>query len=555
MISFLQKVLQKHHKWLFSILLIIVTISFVFTVGSSPGIGRNTHGKLKKFFGCDLSSQKDIVQLQKEIELSAQLQQIFIRMERLESYALLSRLTVLKLANDFSIPLPNETVLKRFVERYPLFAGEDRQFNAHKYNELLEQFAKDPEQLGIFERTIANDFKIAIIEKLLMGQGYCLDTHAKSAILKESTKYSFLTAKFDASLLPEDIQYAEEELNQYFQDHGDKYKIGEQIVLNYVEFPQKSFAEQVPEPSQADLNQVYNLYQKQFRNLEEGSEELKIALKEKYKHYKTDRLAMEAADQFIYELYEKNIAHNSDELEQFIGDKKLQVRSLDAIILGKFTENEHFSQESLALASKLNSDRYYSDPIVGKNGNVCILLCKDTIPSLCPPLDSVREEVVSDFLTWKREEQFANQIKEIQTKLTKLSGITSETFSQIVTDNKGTVTGFDAEKLDNRNISKEEKETLLTLHSGCVSPPTFMGAMEAEIIFLEKREIPEAIDPVIFEQKLAALENQSKKNFHDHIIEMILDEMNIKDNREIAMQHYQSMFNLIYMQQHQNDGF
>ncbi|MDR2628697.1 MAG: hypothetical protein LBC30_01745 [Puniceicoccales bacterium] len=86
MISLLERILQKHIKWLFSILVIIVTISFVFTVGSSPGIGRNAHEQKKKVFGCDLTSQREIAQWMQEIELGLQLQNIFIGLFQLKEY-------------------------------------------------------------------------------------------------------------------------------------------------------------------------------------------------------------------------------------------------------------------------------------------------------------------------------------------------------------------------------------------------------------------------------------------------------------------------------------
>ena len=39
MISWSQTILQKHNKWLFSILLVVIIIAFVFTIGNTPGIG------------------------------------------------------------------------------------------------------------------------------------------------------------------------------------------------------------------------------------------------------------------------------------------------------------------------------------------------------------------------------------------------------------------------------------------------------------------------------------------------------------------------------------
>ncbi|MDR1590751.1 MAG: SurA N-terminal domain-containing protein [Puniceicoccales bacterium] len=552
MISLLQKVLQKHHKWLFSILLAVVTISFVFTVGSSPGIGRNMQRQEKKIFGYELSSPKSVSQLMKEVELNAQLQQIFIGTEALQNYALFSRLAILKLANDFGIPKSNKKSLNRFIENYPIFQDDNKKFDANKYNDFLERMKKDSTQLGVFERTIANDSKIATMEKLLLGQGYALDSQAKSEIVRGKTEYSFLTAKFDASLLTNEPQYAEDELQQYFDMHQDAYQIGEQIVLNYIEFPLESFAEKIPEPSLSDLQQIYRAHKNQFQNLLEGSKELETALIETYQHNMIDRLAMEAATQFAYDLYEKNIIHGSEQFKQLIEERKLKVSPLDPVTLGQFSENEHFSDESLAQASKLNGDRYFSDPVWAKNGNPCLLLYQDLIPSIYPPLDIVREQVIRDFMVWKKEEIFSQQIDEIQKTLAEIDHLSPEVFAKIVTNKRGTFAKLDRKTL-NEGIAPQEQEVLLSLRVGTTSKAIFTKKMEAEIIFLTKREIPSNIDSANLEQMVTILEKKNKEGFNDYILEMILDEIGVTERREETMQHFQMMASLIYMQRHRNE--
>jgi peptidyl-prolyl cis-trans isomerase D len=565
MISFLQKVLQKHHKWLFSILLLIVTISFVFTVGSSPGIGRSGQKQEKIFFGHDLSSQKNIIQLLREVELSAQLQQIFIGTEPLQNYALFSRLAALKLANDFGIPKPDKNSLNRFIETYPIFRGDNQQFDTHKYNDFLEQVSKDSSQLGMFERTIANDFKIAMVERLLFSQGYALDSQAQSAIIREMTKYFFGTAKFNALSMANDfLEYepqkyfevhSENEFREYFEAHQNAYRIGEQIVLDYIEFSSEFFAKKVPEPSHWDLRQIYKAHKNQFQNLTEGSKEWEAALTEFYEHNMADRLAMEAATQFIYDLYDKNIARDSESFKQLVAEGTLKISHLDPLILGQFSENEYFSDESLAQASKLNEDRYFSDPVRAKNGNTCVLLYQDCIPPIDPPLDSVRERVVQDFLAAKKEEKFAQRVGEIQKILAEAQPLSLEVFAKIVAEHGGTTTQVVGKNL-REGITPQEQEILLSLRAGTISNAIFTEKMEAEIVFLEKKETPSDIDSTTIAQTVAALEGKNKESFSDYMIEMILDEMHITNGREDLLQHYKMMASLIHMQRHRHEfGF
>ncbi|MDR2807148.1 MAG: hypothetical protein LBB11_03255 [Puniceicoccales bacterium] len=553
MISSLQKILQKHHKWLFSILLIIITISFVFTVGSSPGIGRNSRRQSQKFFGHDLSSQKEIVPILQELELSAQLRQIFIGIPQLKDYALLARLTALKLADDLHIPEPHKSLMNRFIENYPAFKGKDRQFDVNKYNNFLEQLQGNTQQWAIFEQMVANDFRIDTVEKLLSAQGYCLAQNAKLAITRALTKYSFIVAKFGAPLLSEEVKVTEEELQKYFKDHEEAYKIKEQILLDYVIFSPELFAEKIPEASPSALQHFYNKHSRQFKHLKKDSEAFNDELAKAYRDHKITQHAMKAADRWVYQLYEKNIACDSEEFKRLLEDHQLKIQHLDAVTLGQFSENQYFYAESLAQTTKLNDQRYYSDPVISKNGEVCILLYRGIIPSLYPPLDSVRAQVTEDFLIWKKEEIFLDQMDKIKKTLDEVQDMNRESFMKIVTDYHGTTAVFHEEDLNNAKITSEEREALSELHPNhpkSISSIIPMKKMEAEIIFLEKKTIPsdEEIDPIAVEKKVSDLEKEDKRNFSDYIIYKILDEMKIKGDQQASLQQYQMLASIMNMQ-------
>jgi peptidyl-prolyl cis-trans isomerase D len=46
MISWIQRTFQHHFRTIFAILLALTIISFIFTIGASPGIGRGTAASL-----------------------------------------------------------------------------------------------------------------------------------------------------------------------------------------------------------------------------------------------------------------------------------------------------------------------------------------------------------------------------------------------------------------------------------------------------------------------------------------------------------------------------
>ena len=50
MISWIQTIIQRHHKWFFGGLLIVIIVAFVFTIGAVPGIGNPNRSEYTRDF-------------------------------------------------------------------------------------------------------------------------------------------------------------------------------------------------------------------------------------------------------------------------------------------------------------------------------------------------------------------------------------------------------------------------------------------------------------------------------------------------------------------------
>jgi peptidyl-prolyl cis-trans isomerase D len=60
MISWIQRSFQHHFRLIFALLLIGMVVPFIFTIGSTPGIGRADHTSVTRdFFGHNLASLED----------------------------------------------------------------------------------------------------------------------------------------------------------------------------------------------------------------------------------------------------------------------------------------------------------------------------------------------------------------------------------------------------------------------------------------------------------------------------------------------------------------
>ena len=74
MITRIQRYFQHHFKAIFAVLLAVTIVSFIFTIGASPGLGRGDRRVVERhFFGYNLSLPDDQARLFGDAQLSASL--------------------------------------------------------------------------------------------------------------------------------------------------------------------------------------------------------------------------------------------------------------------------------------------------------------------------------------------------------------------------------------------------------------------------------------------------------------------------------------------------
>src|SRR5690349_4250306 len=75
MISWIQRYFQQHFRIVFAILLAVMIVSFIFTIGAAPGIGRADRRALDRdFFGYNLNRADDQQRIGGDANISADLQ-------------------------------------------------------------------------------------------------------------------------------------------------------------------------------------------------------------------------------------------------------------------------------------------------------------------------------------------------------------------------------------------------------------------------------------------------------------------------------------------------
>ena len=118
MITWIQLVLQKHHKSVFSVLLVVIIIAFVFTIGQVPFLGdRNSAwDEHKDFYGFDLSNQAVVSQLQTCAFYEAILGGMQIQTQQQLTRMILRQAYLLSLAKDLNIRQVSESELRDYVQ-------------------------------------------------------------------------------------------------------------------------------------------------------------------------------------------------------------------------------------------------------------------------------------------------------------------------------------------------------------------------------------------------------------------------------------------------------
>ncbi|MDR0351275.1 MAG: peptidyl-prolyl cis-trans isomerase [Puniceicoccales bacterium] len=448
MISSLENLLQKHHKWLFSILLFIVIVSFVFTVGSSPGIGRRK-AKPRIFFGYDLNSQKDTKSLLEETRMSAVLNGRFdlLYFGGLQDEALMRAIKI-DMANKMNIPVPDKKALDDFVEKYRMFSDKDGKFSPSAYNSIVGSLVKQDDDAEILKHAMENDFRLQFIENAIGGCGFAFEQQAEEQIKIDEAKWSMSLASLKADEIPD--SFSDEELMAFFESNKIRYQFPEKLAASYVEFEKDVFRNFMPPATKDVLKNFYMDRKHQFEKFEADKDALKTAIIDEYEKFQLKKLAMKAADDFVYGLYDKGLIYGSESFNNFLKDNKISEKLLPNLDPHEPPSDLDLPKKVFKNLANLDQTKYFSDPYETGNGNAVVLFLKEKIPPSPMAFDEAKSLVRSDYS--KKEARIAFDKK------------CSETFKEIETLIKNGMT-FQAAALEKKlEIQDHKDKTLDELH-------------------------------------------------------------------------------------------
>jgi len=433
MISWIQKTFQQHFRIVFGVLLAVVIVSFIFTIGAAPGIGRGDRKILSRpFFGLNLSSQADQQRIFGDANLSALLKTGYSSFEGAELQEIaLQRQAALTFADRLNVPQPTQDEITNYVKGLRAFAGQNGLFDPKRYSDFRDSLKTNSKlKEGDVSRVLAEDIRVDKAKAILGGPGYALPSDVKTQLTLADSSWTIAIATLDSASFNPTITPTDAAITKYFEDNAFRYEIPPKVAVSYANFPATDYMGEVTLTEQ-DLRSFYDSNPARF-----PKPDAKIGLKPDAKPptpnvpalptnpdadfsivrpqveaalrlERAARLAAKAASDFTVALYEKRLKPKSSEFTSFLAGRKIALK--DAPAFSRESPPPEFAQstEIAEQAFSLNNDHYFSDAIATPNGSL-VLFWKESIPSRQPSLTEVREKVTADYIAKEKEKRFAD---------------------------------------------------------------------------------------------------------------------------------------------------
>jgi hypothetical protein len=439
MFYWIQTYLTKHFKWILAILVVVMIISFVFTIGNFSPLGGNSGPSYQEqpFLGYDLNSAAD----QEEIYGAGQISLSLIYPsyfgqpsgEQVQDYSL-SRVALLHIANQIGLPGPNKEEFKAHVQKLTGFMDFTTQaFDQTRFTAFVDSLKASGLTEAYVTNIIEDDFRMNKTRKILQGPGHILPFEAINAAQTTNTEWTLETAKINYVDFSIDITPSEEDLSTYFENNNFRYLVDAKTKASYLLFdPSKQIDNDYqPEAGEISIHFFTNKARYQASaptpkiiSNEDGTIEtpeapevtLDDVEQQVIEEIRLDRANKETqtiAEEFAYNLFDKNIENGSAEFAATISEAGLVIKPLVAYPQSTVIMQDGLTVQTLSQVFNLNEDRYYSDPIQN-NDQYLVLIYEGEEASFTPVHADVQAQVKVDYLEGKKRELFVEKGVEIK---------------------------------------------------------------------------------------------------------------------------------------------
>lgn len=419
MISWIQRYFQHHFRAIFAVLLVLLIVSFVFTIGAAPGIGRGDARTVEReVFGYNLASQDDQARLFGDAGLSAQLQAGFQpEPAELQNYAF-QRAASLQIADRMHIPPATKEEIAEFIKTLRVFTGQDGQFDAQRYATFRDSLKKNT---GTSEanvsRVLSDDVRARKVEKLLAGPGYVLAADVKNQVEQADASWTLGVATVDYASFKPSIATSDAVLTKFYEENSFRYDIPPRVSVDSIDFSALAFLPTITVTEQ-EVRAFYDSNPARFPKPPEVDAKapaktdanadytaVRAGVESTLKMERARRAALKAASDFSLALYERKAAPGSPEFDALLAAHKASAKPLAPFTREAGPAEFGGAPDIAAEAFRLNKDRVFSDAIGSPTGAV-VLVWKALEPARKPLLAEVREKVAADYIENEKRKRF-----------------------------------------------------------------------------------------------------------------------------------------------------
>lgn len=415
MISWIQEVLIKNGKVIFSLLLIVIIFAFV--IAFTPGQGGFGGEKVRSevgFFGYNIVSPEVMRQQQSHLLLSMQLNDQNQRIPAEQFQAMLyQRLSFLHYADVMAVPEPLEADVQEFLREQPAFSDENGAFEPAALASFLDSLEINPElNQDVLFNTLVEDYRIERLQEALGGPGFALAFEASQMGAFQRTRYTADMVTVDLSDFKPEIDASEDNLRAFYDENPRRYETPEHIEVVMVKFNQSDFRDQAGQPTEAEIKAWWERSKRRFYrpaatpgekpeepSLEDHRDEAILGAQDE----KGKPFALSAAEEFAYQLYRNPAALGSDSFNALVEKHRGKVIDVPAFPQNRAPYSGGVSNREMAKAFELNEDSPFSQIPVEANNGAAILIYKGMQPPAIPPYEEVAERVKTDYESDMRE--------------------------------------------------------------------------------------------------------------------------------------------------------
>ena len=402
MITFIQNILQKHHKFVFSILLVVIIIAFVFTIGNSLpdfALGNASFDNRKDFYGYDLSDSDQLTELQTYVYFETRLANQRVNPNQAEML-ILRQAIVLYLAKEWNLRQVNEAELREYVMNLPAFAGKDGKFDA----KLWENFVKVQTQNGMPEAYLNKILSVNALTRkvldLLGGPGYALTQDVERQYKRTAGTWDVEIAVMPLDQFSPEIKSDDKALETYFKSNIENYRLAAATTMSIAKFPADVSGKK---PTEVQLQAFYNQNMQKYTKVgTDGKPALKTFAEAKADVEKDWALAEalneahRAADDIVTKIYDSSAKFGSDTAANILKSKNIKLQKLPPVRATDVDLPKDIPHNVIAAGMGLDENSFYSDAIVAEDGAYIVFFDKRD-PSRLPEFSEVKGKVKQDY--------------------------------------------------------------------------------------------------------------------------------------------------------------